>query len=63
MANWAVPWSRAVLLFEHFFMLLQLPEEAVIDSIMAGAAGYLLKDTDAERLIEGIEVVARGDSP
>ena len=63
MANRAVPWSRAALLFEHFFMLLQLPEEAVIDSIMAGAAGYLLKDTDAERLIEGIEVVARGDSP
>ena len=37
-------------------------EEAVIDSIMAGAAGYLLKDTNAERLIEGIEVIARGDS-
>jgi two-component system response regulator DevR len=37
-------------------------EEAVIASIMAGAAGYLLKDTDAEKLIEGIEVIARGGS-
>jgi two-component system, NarL family, response regulator DevR len=37
-------------------------EEAVIASIMAGAAGYLLKDTDAEELIEGIEAIARGSS-
>jgi two-component system, NarL family, response regulator DevR len=37
-------------------------EEAVIASIMAGAAGYLLKDTDDERLIEGIETIARGGS-
>ncbi|HZC03142.1 MAG TPA: response regulator transcription factor [Gammaproteobacteria bacterium] len=37
-------------------------EEAVIASIMAGAAGYLLKDTNAERLIEGIEAIARGGS-
>jgi two-component system, NarL family, response regulator DevR len=31
-------------------------------SIMAGAAGYLLKDTDVEKLIEGIEAIARGGS-
>jgi two-component system response regulator DevR len=37
-------------------------EEAVIGSIMAGAAGYLLKDTDAEKLIESIEAIARGGS-
>jgi two-component system, NarL family, response regulator DevR len=37
-------------------------EEAVIASIMAGAAGYLLKDTDVEKLIEGIEAIARGGS-
>jgi two-component system, NarL family, response regulator DevR len=37
-------------------------EEAVIASIMAGAAGYLLKDTDSEKLIESIEVIARGSS-
>jgi two-component system, NarL family, response regulator DevR len=37
-------------------------EEAVIASIMAGAAGYLLKDTDVEELIEGIETIARGGS-
>src|SRR5919106_4274226 len=37
-------------------------EKAVIASIMAGAAGYLLKDTDAEKVIEGIEVIAYGGS-
>jgi two-component system, NarL family, response regulator DevR len=37
-------------------------EEAVIASIMAGAAGYLLKDTDTEELIEGIEAIACGGS-
>ena len=37
-------------------------EEAVIASIMAGAAGYLVKDTDAEKLIEGIEAIAGGGS-
>jgi DNA-binding NarL/FixJ family response regulator len=37
-------------------------EEAVIASIMAGAAGYLLKDTDTEKLIEGIEAIAHGGS-
>jgi two-component system, NarL family, response regulator DevR len=37
-------------------------EEAVIASIMAGAAGYLLKDTDSEKLIEGIEDIASGGS-
>src|SRR5918999_3357033 len=37
-------------------------EEAVIASIMAGAAGYLLKDTDTEKLIESIEAIARGGS-
>jgi two-component system, NarL family, response regulator DevR len=37
-------------------------EEAVIASVMAGAAGYLLKDTDTEKLIEGIETIARGGS-
>jgi len=37
-------------------------EEAVIASIMAGAAGYLLKDTDAEKLIDIIEAIAHGGS-
>jgi two-component system, NarL family, response regulator DevR len=37
-------------------------EEAVIASIMAGAAGYLLKDTNTEKLIESIEAIARGGS-
>jgi DNA-binding NarL/FixJ family response regulator len=37
-------------------------QEAVVGSIMAGAAGYLLKQTDPERLIEAIQVVGSGGS-
>jgi DNA-binding NarL/FixJ family response regulator len=37
-------------------------EDAVVASIMAGAAGYLLKQTDPERLVEAVEIVARGGS-
>ena len=37
-------------------------EDAVMASIMAGAAGYLLKQTDPERLIEAVEMVAGGSS-
>lgn len=44
-------------------MLTSYPDEdAVIASIMAGAAGYLLKQTDPERLIEAVERVAGGAS-
>lgn len=42
-------------------MLTSYPDEdAVIASIMAGAAGYLLKQADPERLIEAVDIVARG---
>jgi DNA-binding NarL/FixJ family response regulator len=34
----------------------------VIDAILAGACGYLLKDASIEQLIEGIEAAARGES-
>lgn len=37
-------------------------DDAVIDSIMAGAAGYLLKSADPEGLIAAIETVAAGGS-
>jgi DNA-binding NarL/FixJ family response regulator len=37
-------------------------EDAVVASIMAGAAGYLLKYTDPEQLVRAVEIVARGDS-
>lgn len=37
-------------------------EEVVVASVMAGAAGYLLKSTEPERLIEAIERVAAGES-
>lgn len=37
-------------------------EDAVVDSIMAGAAGYLLKQVPPKHLIQAVEAVARGDS-
>lgn len=37
-------------------------EEAVVASITEGAAGYLLKQADLERLVEAVQVVARGGS-
>jgi two-component system, NarL family, response regulator DevR len=47
----------------RIIMLTSYPDEdAVIASIMAGAAGYLLKQTDPERLIEAVERVAAGAS-
>ncbi|MBI4495160.1 MAG: response regulator transcription factor, partial [Chloroflexi bacterium] len=37
-------------------------EEAAMASTLAGAAGYLLKESEPERLIEAVEVAARGGS-
>lgn len=37
-------------------------EEALFASILAGASGYVLKHINPERLIEAVQVVARGDS-
>jgi FixJ family two-component response regulator len=37
-------------------------EQALVDSIMAGAAGYVLKQIRRMDLIEGIRRVARGES-
>jgi len=37
-------------------------EEAVLASIMAGASGYLLKETRSQALIDAIQRVARGES-
>ena len=37
-------------------------EDAVVDSIMAGAAGYVLKQVLPKQLVEAVEAVARGDS-
>ncbi|HEV2769900.1 MAG TPA: response regulator transcription factor [Solirubrobacteraceae bacterium] len=34
----------------------------VYDALRAGASGFLLKDVPADQLVEGIRVVARGDS-
>lgn len=52
----ARPDTRVIMLTSH------PDEEAVIESVMAGAAGYLLKDVDPEQLIAAVEVVAHGRS-
>ena len=44
-------------------MLTTFPdEEAVINSVMAGASAYLLKQSAPERVIEAVRAVARGES-
>jgi two-component system, NarL family, response regulator DevR len=37
-------------------------EEAVVTSLLAGASGYMTKDSEPEQLIEAIETVAHGGS-
>jgi two-component system response regulator DevR len=37
-------------------------EDVVVASIVAGASGYLLKEANARRLLEAVQVVARGGS-
>ena len=37
-------------------------EEAIVNSVMAGAAGYLLKDARPDALFEAIDVASRGGS-
>ncbi|MFS8479016.1 MAG: response regulator transcription factor [Micromonosporaceae bacterium] len=36
-------------------------DEYVYEALRAGAAGFLLKDTDADSLIEAVRIVARGE--
>jgi DNA-binding NarL/FixJ family response regulator len=44
------------------FLTAHLDEDDLVAAITAGAAGYLLKQSDPERLIEAIDAVARGQS-
>jgi len=37
-------------------------DENILDAIAAGAAGFLLKDTDGDNLREAVRIVARGDA-
>lgn len=37
-------------------------DEHVFEGLRAGAAGYLLKDVSSEKLVEAIEITARGES-
>ncbi len=50
--------SRAKVLMLTTFDL----DEYVYEALRAGASGFLLKDTPAEQLAEGVRVVARGDA-
>ena len=54
---------RSLLPFTRVLMLTSFAdEEAVISSIVAGASGYLLKETEPEQLIEALDTVAGGGS-
>jgi two-component system, NarL family, response regulator DevR len=47
----------------HVVMLTSYADEdAVIASVVAGAAGYLLKQTDPARIVEAVQAVSRGES-
>jgi len=37
-------------------------ERRVMDAILAGACGYLLKDAPIDQIVEGIQAAARGES-
>ena len=37
-------------------------DDSVFDAVRAGALGYLLKDTSSSKLVEAIELAARGES-
>lgn len=38
------------------------PDEYVYDALLAGASGFLLKDTPADDLVAGVRIVAGGDA-
>jgi two-component system response regulator DevR len=52
----ANPGTRVLFLTSHS------DEEAVISTVLAGAAGYLLKEIGAKALINAIEIVCSGES-
>jgi DNA-binding NarL/FixJ family response regulator len=52
----AAPLTRVVIL------TISADDEDVMDAVMAGACGYLLKDSTIEQLIAGIRAAAAGES-
>jgi DNA-binding NarL/FixJ family response regulator len=52
----AVPETRVIILTSY------ADDEAIYAAIMAGASGYVLKQTDNAKLMEAIERAARGES-
>ena len=50
------PHTRVVVL------TISVDDEDVMDAVMAGACGYLLKDSSIDQLIEGIRAAASGES-
>ncbi|HEY7270944.1 MAG TPA: response regulator transcription factor [Dehalococcoidia bacterium] len=51
-----LPETRVIMLTSY------ADEEAIVSSIMAGASGYLLKQTRGQQLADAVITVARGDS-
>ena len=51
-----MPATRVIMLTSY------ADDEAIFSSIIAGASGYLLKQTRGQQLAEAVEAVARGES-
>jgi DNA-binding NarL/FixJ family response regulator len=52
----AAPLARVLVL------TMMTDEQYVMDALLAGACGYLLKDASVDQIIEGIQAAARGES-
>lgn len=53
----AVPEARVILLTYY------ASQELIIGAVLAGASGYLLKETPPERLLDGVRAAFRGGAP
>jgi DNA-binding NarL/FixJ family response regulator len=43
-------------------LTIRTDDQSVIDALLAGACGYLLKDAPIDQIVEGIRAAARGES-
>jgi DNA-binding NarL/FixJ family response regulator len=52
----AAPMARVLVL------TIKTDDQSVIDALLAGACGYLLKDAPIDQIVEGIRAAARGEA-
>ena len=54
--------SASAPLVQVLVLTVSADEQSVIDALLAGACGYLVKDAAIEHIVEGIRAAARGES-